>query len=443
MISIKITNAYILTMNETFQIIEHGCICIENDIITYIGDESAVSHLEADTVIDAQGNLVMPGLINGHTHAAMSIYKGMADDMPLKEWLEHHIFPTESEFCTKENVETGARLGIMEMIMSGTTCFADMYYFTPTIAEVCKQMGIRALLGQAVLDFKAPDFDTPVQAIEATQELIIKYANHSLVKIIPAPHSPYTCSAEILQQCRKLANEYTIPLHIHVSETIAEYNTSLATHNLTPVQYLNSLGMFDGKTIAAHCVYISDEDRYILAEKRVHVVNNPQSNMKLVSGISPVPLLLQADIPVCLGTDSSVSNNSLDMFQEMKVAALIHKLNQSDASVLPARDIVYMCTRGAAKVLGIDHKVGSIEVGKQADIILVNINQPHLVPLYSIYSHIVYAMQGHDVDTVIINGAIVYLQKQFQLVDPIETMIDAQMIANAIMQRKSEREQQQ
>jgi len=220
MISIKITNAYILTMNETFQIIEHGCICIENDIITYIGDESAVSHLEADTVIDAQGNLVMPGLINGHTHAAMSIYKGMADDMPLKEWLEHHIFPTESEFCTKENVETGARLGIMEMIMSGTTCFADMYYFTPTIAEVCKQMGIRALLGQAVLDFKAPDFDTPVQAIEATQELIIKYANHSLVKIIPAPHSPYTCSAEILQQCRKLANEYTIPLHIHVSELL-------------------------------------------------------------------------------------------------------------------------------------------------------------------------------------------------------------------------------
>lgn len=442
MISIKITNAYILTMNESFDIIENGCLCIENNIITYIGDESAVSHLEAHTVIDAQGNVIMPGLINGHTHAAMSIYKGMADDMPLKEWLEHHIFPTESEFCTKENVEIGARLGIMEMIMSGTTCFADMYYFTPTIAEICKEMNMRALLGQAILDFKAPDFDTPTQAIETTKQLIHEYSNNSLVQIIPAPHSPYTCSEEVLRACRQLANDCDVPLHIHVSETIAEYNTSLATHNLTPVQYLHSLGMFDGKTIAAHCVYISDEDRQIMAQQKVHVVNNPQSNMKLVSGISPVPLLLQADVPVCLGTDSSVSNNSLDMFQEMKVAALIHKLNQSDAAVLPAQDIVHMCTRGAAKVLGIDHIVGSLEVGKQADIILVNINQPHLVPLYSIYSHIVYAMQGHDVDTVIINGTIVYLQKQFQLVDPIETMIDAQIIANAIMQRKTEREQQ-
>lgn len=440
MISIKITNAYIVTMNDSFSIIENGCICVENDIITYIGDEAAVSHLEAQTVIDAQGNLLMPGLINGHTHAAMSIYKGMADDMPLQEWLEHHIFPTESEFCTQQNVEIGTRLGIMEMIMSGTTCFSDMYYFTPTIAEVCKSMGMRAILGQAILDFKAPDFDTPMQAIEATKNFVETHKNNPLVQIIPAPHSPYTCNAEVLQACRKLANDFDVPLHIHVSETIAEYNTSLAAHNLTPVQYLHSLGMFNGKTIAAHCVYISDEDRQILAQQKVHVVNNPQSNMKLVSGISPVPLLLQANIPVCLGTDSSVSNNSLDMFQEMKVAALIHKLNHSDASVLPAKDLVYMCTRGAAKVLGIEHITGSLEVGKKADILLVNINQPHLVPLYSVYSHIVYAMQGHDVDTVIINGTIVYLQKQFQLIDSIETMIDAQIIANAILERKIERE---
>lgn len=435
-ISIKITNAYILTIDENFTVIENGCICIENDIITYIGPIEAVEELEAETIIDAQGNLVMPGLINGHTHAAMSIYKGMADDLPLHEWLEEHIFPTESKFCTAENVAVGTRLAIMEMIMSGTTCFADMYYFTDTIASICKEMGMRAILGQAILDFKAPDFDTPQQAISHTKEMIQKYEHDELVHVIPAPHSAYTCSADVLQSCRNLANEFNIPIHIHVSETIAEYNTSLATHNQTPVQFLDDLGILKGKTIAAHCVYISDEDRNILSRNKVSVINNPQSNLKLVSGVSPVPLLLESNINVSIGTDSSVSNNSLDMFQEIKVAALIHKLNNSDATVLPARDLVYMITRGAAKNLGIDNITGSLEVGKKADLLIVNINQPHLMPLYNMYSQIVYAMQGHDVDTVIINGKCMYLQKQFIDIDIIDTMVDAQIIANSIIDNR-------
>lgn len=432
MISIKITNAYVLTMDDSRSIIEKACVCVENGVISYIGNEEAVAHLEAETIIDAQGNLLMPGIINAHTHVAMNLYKGFADDLHLKEWLEEHIFPVEAQFCTYTNVKIGARLGIMEMIASGTTCFADMYYHIPAIAEVCEELHIRALLGQAIIDFKAPDFHTPQEAIAATKNLIEQYKNHALIRVIPAPHSPYTCSKELLRKSRELALEYNIPLHIHIAETSAEYATSLELHKKTPVQYLHSFDFFAGKTIAAHCVYVSEEDTAILSQASVHVVHNPQSNMKLVSGIAPVQHFIEAGVNVALGTDGAVSNNALDMFQEMKIAALLQKLNQSNATVLPAEELVYMCTRGAAKALDLDNEIGSIEVGKKADIIMININQPHLMPLYSIYSHIVYAMQGHDVDTVIIDGTIVYLHKQFTLLNPIDAMIDAQIVANSI-----------
>ncbi len=274
MATIKITNAYILTLDSRYTIIENGCICIHNDTIEYIGSNEECEHIEAETVIDAQGNLVMPGLINSPTHAAMSIYKGRADDLPLKEWLEQHIFPTESEFCTIENVAIGTRLGILEMIMSGTTCFADMYYFTQKVADICEEFGMRAVLAQAILDIKAPDHDTPQQALEHTEELIKKYIDNDLVRVIPGPHSPYTCKESTLTACRELANTYKLPIHIHVSETIAEYNQSLADYAKTPVQYLNDLGLFKGETIAAHCVYISDFDRELLAKNNVSVVNN-------------------------------------------------------------------------------------------------------------------------------------------------------------------------
>jgi 5-methylthioadenosine/S-adenosylhomocysteine deaminase len=436
MIDIKITNALILTIDSHFTMIEDGCICIEKDTIVKIGTTDECSLIEAETVINAQGNLVMPGLINAHTHAAMSIYRGMADDLPLQEWLDDFIFPTEAEFCTAENVAVGTQLAILEMIQSGTTCFADMYYFQEISAKICTEMGIRAVLGQALIDFPAPDHKTSESGLTYTKNLLNQYKNNSLVSFVPAPHSPYTCQDKLLLESRKLANEYNVPLHIHLSETIAEYNQSLSEFNKTPVQYLNDLGIFEGKTIAAHCVYISNEDREILAKKNVGVINNPQSNLKLVSGISPVPLLLEAGINVGLGTDSAVSNNTLDMFQEMKVASLIHKLNQSDASTLPAKDVVYMATLGSAKCLGIDAITGSLEVGKKADVIIVNINQPHLVPLYNIYSQIVFAIQGHDVDTVIINGKLVLIQKQFQDIDYIQPMIDAQKIANQILSKQ-------
>jgi len=431
-VDIKIENALIVTVNNDNQIIYDGCVCIQNGIICAIGTAEECENFNADTVIDAQGNLVMPGLINAHTHAGMHIYRGMADDLPLQKWLEEFIFPTEAKFCTKENVAIGTRLAILEMIKNGTTCFADMYYFEDVVAEVCDEMHMRAVLGQAIIDFPAPDFKTPQETLSHLDSVIEKYKTHPRVSVIPAPHSPYTCHTETLQAARELANKHNVHMHIHLSETELEYNDSINDHDKTPTEYLEDIGALNGKTIAAHCVYISEHDREIILQKNVGVVNNPQSNLKLVSGISPVPLMKELNINIGLGTDSAVSNNSLDMFQEMKVASLIHKLNNGNPTVLPAEEIIRMATIEGAKVLGIDNQVGSLEVGKQADIIIINLNQPHLVPLYNPYSQIVYAIQGNDVDTVFIDGTIVYQNKTFMVGDTLDIMCDAQIVANQV-----------
>lgn len=434
-IDLKIEHAFIVTVNQSDDILYDATLCVQNGVIVAIGSYEEYKDISADTIIDAQGNVVMPGLINTHTHVGMSIFRGMADDLPLQTWLNDYIFPTEAQFCTRENVAIGTQLSILEMIQGGTTCFADMYYFEDTVAEICNTMGIRAVLAQAIVDFPAPDFENPHATLESLDTTISLYKNNSRISVIPGPHSPYTCSLKILQQARTLANKHNVPLHIHVSETQHEYTQNLEKYSQTPIEYLAQHNIFSGKTIAAHCVYMSEHDREILSQHAVGVVNNPQSNLKLISGIAPVPLMKEADIPVALGTDSAVSNNSLDMFQEMKTAALIHKLNNANPTVLPAKEIVRMATIDGANVLGIDDKVGSIEIGKQADIIIININQPHLVPLYSIYSHIVYAMNRHDVDTVFVDGVCLYQNKQFTLADPLEIMINAQTIANAIQEK--------
>ena len=436
-IDLKIEHAYIVTLNKSDEILFDSTICIHNGAIIAIGSYEECSDYNADTIIDAQGNLVMPGLINAHTHAGMSIYRGMADDLPLQTWLNDYIFPTEAEFCTRENVAIGTQLAILEMIQSGTTCFADMYYFEDTVAEICNTMGIRAVLAQAIIDFPAPDYNTPQDTLNFLRKTIPLYKDNSRISIIPGPHSPYTCSPEILQEARTIANTNNTPIHIHVSETHQEYTLCLEKHKKTPIEKLEEQGIFNGKTIAAHCVYVSEHDRDILAKRQVGVINNAQSNLKLVSGVSPVPNMKEAHITVALGTDSAVSNNSLDMFQEMKTAALIHKLNNANPTVLPAKEIVRMATIESARVLGVDKQVGSLEIGKQADIIIININKPHLVPLYDIFSHIVYAMSGHDVDTVFVDGVCLYQNKQFTFADPLEIMINAQTIANTIQEKNT------
>lgn len=434
MIDYKIINAYIVTMNSEFSIIENGCVCIENDTIVHICETGESLDIEAETVIDAQGNLLLPGFINAHTHAGMSIFKGYADDLPLKTWLFDYVFPVEAQFLCHENVNIGSSLAILEMIASGTTCFVDMYYFVEETAQLCEKIGMRAILSHPIVDFPVADAKSPEEALQMLETLMQNYENHNLVHIIPAPHSIYTCSAEIFKKARALANKYQTPLNTHLSETMEEYNNCIEQHGKTPIEYLNDLGCFEGKTITAHCVYVSEHDREILATKQVSAVNNMQSNLKLVCGISPVPALLESGVKVCFGTDSAVSNNSLDMYTEIKTAALMHKYNSGNATTLHAQQTVFMTTRGAAECLGIDHLCGSIEIGKKADLQIVNINQIHAVPLYNIYSHIVYALSGGDVDTVFINGKCVYLHKQFQGIDAFEVMVRAQELANEIIE---------
>lgn len=429
---LKIKNAYIVTVDSNNTIYDNGEIAISGGRIIAIGNSGDLDHIEGHEVIDAQGGLVMPGLINAHTHAGMSIYRGMADDLPLQEWLHEHIFPAEANFCTADSVEIGTKLSILEMIRFGTTCFSDMYYYEENVAKVCNQIGIRAVLGQAILDFPAPDHATSDDAIIHIEKLINTINVSGLAIVIPGPHSIYTCSTETLQKARALANKYDIPMHIHLAETVMEYEECLEKYQKTPIQYCDEWGLFEGKTIAAHCVYVSEEDREILKKKNVGVVNNPGSNMKLSSGVAPVPLLRDAGVLVGLGTDSVVSNNTLDMFEEMKIAALIHKVNNNNPTAIDAKTAIRMATIENAKILGLDKEIGSLEVGKKADLIIIDINQPHLMPLYNVFSQIVYAVKGSDVDTVIIDGNIVMLNRKIQNVDMIDIAIDAQLKANEV-----------
>ncbi|MDR2962890.1 MAG: amidohydrolase [Bacteroidales bacterium] len=428
----KIINAYVVTMNADFSVIEHGCVCVQGDSIAQVCCMSESYELEAQTEIDAQGSLLLPGFINAHTHAGMSFLKGYADDVPLKTWLFEHIFQVEKQFLNPDNVKTGAALAMLEMIASGTTCFVDMYYFVEETAQLCEHIGMRAFLSQAIADFAVADAASPDIAFAHLEKLMREYEQHDLVRIIPGPHSIYTCSAEYFKTARALANRYNLPLNTHLSETAEEYQNCMEAHGKTPVEYLADLGIFEGKTIAAHCVYVSETDTEMLAEKQVAVVNNAQSNLKLVCGIAPVPAMLEKGAKVCFGTDSAVSNNSLDMYAEMKTAALVHKFNSGNARAVNARQAVFMATRGAAQSLGIEHLCGSIEPGKKADLQMVNINQIHAVPLYNVYSHIVYALSGGDVDTVFVNGRCVYLHKQFQTIDEFDVMLQAQELANKI-----------
>jgi len=429
---ILIKNALIVTIDNTDRIIENGSIIIAEGKIVALGDDSIETGYSCTKTIDACGNIVMPGLINAHTHIPMTMFRGMADDMPLQKWLNEYIFPAEAKFLTAANVTIGAELAIYEMIRFGTSCFADMYYFEEEIAQLCKKIGIRCLLSEGILDFPVPNNPTPQHALDFTERQILKYKDSRLINFAVGPHSPYTCSEEWLKKGRALANKYDVPYHIHLSETSYEYEQCIEHNGVTPLQNLDRMGCLEGKTIAAHCVFFSEEDVALMVRKQVSVVNNPQSNLKLVSGVAPVPFMQKSGGNVALGTDGAVSNNSLNMFTEMKVAALIHKLNHHDPTAGNARDIVKMATINGAKALSLDDITGSVEVGKCADLIIIDINQAHAQPLYNVYSQIVYSLCGHDVDTVMVDG-IVLLEHKKLLCGNLQGAIDRmKLLSNEI-----------
>ncbi len=434
-----IVNAMILTMDSDYSFWKCGSILIKNDRIVALGDISISREDFPDAeVIDGTGKLVMPGLVNTHTHVPMTIFRGYADDLPLHEWLYEYIFPVESEFINAESVTLGTTLAMAEMLRSGTTTFNDMYYFVDEIAQVVDQTGLRAVLSESVIGFPAPNSPTPNDSLRKSEGLIKKWGSHPRITISFSAHAPYSCSGSLIQKTKSFADKYNVPFNIHVAETKKEFDESLVKTGYTPVGYLNSLGVLDSNVIAAHGVHLTPDDISILKERGVSVAHNPECNMKLASGVAPVPQLLKSGVKVGFGTDGVASNNNLDLFEEMNTAAIIHKLNSNDPTVLDARTVVEMATIGGARVLGMENEIGSLEPGKKADLIMMNMSQPHAHPVYNIYSLLVYSLQGSDVETVIIDGEAVMLNKKFVHLEENGLYEEVEKIAQAIKDRSRE-----
>ncbi len=431
-----IKNAMVLSMDSQSNYWEDATIVIRGNTIESVGKmQDAEEKYPEARVIDGAGKLVMPGLVNTHTHVPMTIFRGYADDMPLHEWLYEYIFPIESEFINAENVTLGTRLAMAEMLRSGTTTFNDMYYFVDEIARVVDATGMRAVLSEGLIDFAAPGSPTPEEGLRISEELIRKWGSHPRITISVSAHAPYSCSAKLIQDGKALADKYQVPFNIHLAETRKEFDQSIARTGFTPAGYLESLGVLDKNLIAAHGVHLTPEDIDLLAARGVSVAHNPECNMKLASGVAPVPTLLKKGVKVGFGTDGVASNNNLDLFEEINTAAMLHKLISNDPTVLDAKTVVEMATIGGATVLGLDKEIGSLEPGKRADLIILDMKQPHAHPVYNIYSLLVYSMKGSDVETVVIDGRIVMENRKFTYLDEEGLYARAEEVAAQIRER--------
>ncbi len=417
---ILIKNGTILTMDAQNSVIKEGVLGIKGDGISYIGSGDA-KELQGKRIIDAKGGLILPGLINGHTHAAMTLFRGLADDLPLMEWLNNYIFPAERRMDA-DFVYSGTLLACAEMIMSGTTTFCDMYLFEDEVARAAKEAGMRALVGEVLYDFDSPNYGPIENGLKYTEDLIKKWEGDPLVSIAVEPHSLFTCSPELLSRTNALAMKYNVPLIIHVAETTSELNEVKKRYGKGPVEHLQSLGLLGPHLIADHCVHLGKEDVKMFAENAVKAIHNPESNMKLASGIAPVPDMLKNNVTVGLGTDGCASNNNLDLFAEMDMAAKLHKINTMDTTVMDALTVTRMATIEGAKALGMGEITGSLEEGKKADVIILDTKKPHLTPMYNPFSHLVYAARGNDVTHSIINGRLLMEERKLLTLDLYEIM---------------------
>jgi 5-methylthioadenosine/S-adenosylhomocysteine deaminase len=425
-------------MDNNNAIYPDGYIIVKDSVITHIGrySKEIESSIQAKQRIDATGMLVIPGLINTHTHAAMTLFRGMADDLELNNWLQNYIWPAEAKYINPKTVRLGTQLAIAGMLLSGTTTFNDMYFFEEIVAQTAKAMGMRAIVGEGLLGFATPSCKTPVKGLQYTEQLILKWKGDPLVNVAVAPHAPYTCSADVLTSARALADKYDVMCHIHVAETVKEIDDCRKQHGITPVEYLESLGILNERTIAAHCVHLTARDISILAEKQVKVAHNPGSNLKLASGISPVMDMLERGVCIGLGTDGAASNNDLNMFEEMDLTAKIHKVTNLDPTAVDAYSVFRMATIDAAHALGLGHVIGSLEKGKKADICMIDGRKPHLLPLYNPISQLVYAADGGDVKDVVIDGRIVVRNRKILTLNIENLLNKVQLLANTIQHNK-------
>jgi 5-methylthioadenosine/S-adenosylhomocysteine deaminase len=435
-VDILITGGTVLTLDEKDTKHPEGAVAIDGDAIVGLGSSADLAaEFQGRQTIHCPHSIVMPGLVNTHTHAAMTCFRGIADDMELMDWLNNYIFPAEARNVDPELAFWGSTLACAEMIKSGTTTFADMYIFEEETAQAAKKAGMRCLLGEVLFDFPSPNVKTPAEGLAYTEALIRKWADDPLVGIMVEPHSLYTCSADLLKATKTLADRYQVPLSLHLLENKAEAKQLREKYGKPATHLLREMGLLSERFFAYHCVVMTDEDIGIFADHGCKVVHNPESNMKLASGVAPITKMLKKGITVGLGTDGCASNNNLDMFQEMDTAAKLEKAVRLDPTVMSARTVLRMATCDGAKVLGLDRSVGTLAVGKRADICIVDMDKPHLTPLYDEYSHLTYAVSGSDVDTVLINGKLVMQGRRLLTIDEQEAMRRVNAIAVRI--RKS------
>jgi 5-methylthioadenosine/S-adenosylhomocysteine deaminase len=442
-----LTNAVVLTMDENLTQYEPGAVAVKGDSLLAIGEESEIkSKFTAPEVIDCGGKVVMPGLINAHTHVPMTLLRGLADDLRLDVWLLGYMMPVEREFVSPDFVRLGTMISCVEHIRTGVTSFADMYYFEEDVARATAEAGLRAVCSQTVMKFPVPDAQFYEESLASAREYIQRWKNHPLIVPSVAPHAPYTCTEEILKATAALAVEFDVPLHTHLAETALEVENSREEHGMPVIPYAKKMNIFDAKVLAAHCVHIDEGEMLTLLHHKAGVAHNPSSNLKLASGFAPVQKMIETGLNVGIGTDGPASNNDLDMFEEIRLAAFVAKASTGDPTALPAQTVLSMATRLGAKALHIGHLTGTLEVGKRADLILVSIDELHNTPRFhrdphGIYAQLVYASKSTDVTDVMVNGKWLMRSRQLLTLEPEGLLEQAAEYAHRIDAFLIQREQ--
>jgi len=413
---------YLLTMEDNLPVIQNGAVAVTGSSIIDVGTFVDISKkYTSEKVLDGKNKVVFPGLINTHTHAAMVYLRGLADDLPLQEWLEKHIWPVEGKWMTSEFVNDAVELACLEMLKAGITTYADMYFYQDTAARKLEKIGMRAVLGAGIIDFPFTGYAKSADDYFINAENLIKnWKDSELVSPCVAPHAIYTCGADNYKRANELSEKYNVPIHTHLAETQFEVSEAQKHYGKTPVEYLESIGLLSERLFVAHCIWVSDKEIELLAKRKVGISHCIESNMKLASGFAPVPKLLKAGVKVGFGTDGAASNNDLSILGEMSTAAKVHKAISGDPTVVDSKTTLLMATRYGADILGLGEKVGSIKHSKKADIVIANLNQPHLIPLYDIYSHITYCLRPSDIETVMVNGRIIVDNGRLTTVDEEE-----------------------
>jgi len=440
-IDLIVDGTYIVTMDQQLSVIQDGAVAIDEGVIVAIGPAAAINaEYSAAEVLQGDNRIVLPGLINGHSHAAMTLLRGVADDLELMTWLNDYIFPAEVEFVDAEFVRIGTELACWEMIRGGTTTFVDMYYHPDVIASVVEACGLRAYISATVIGQRSPDAEGAQDSVTKGLEFIERWQDrNSRITPIFGPHANYTLNEEQLRATREAANEAGVPVAIHLSESLYEVEYSKQNYGTTSIAFFDSIGFFDGLTIGAHVVWPTEEEIPILAERKVGVIHNPTSNMKIASGISPVTAMLQAGVRVGLGTDGAASNNDLDMWEEMRLAAFLQKVDRMDPTVLSASTVLRMATSGGALAIGLGDKVGALAVGMRADLIQVSFDDVHFVPTYDVISHLVYVADEQDVAATVVDGRVLMRDGEILTVDTERVRREAKALAGRIQVALAER----